>query len=94
MESFTIYSSEDLRTLDRGYTQEPIDMPESEIIGKQEYIVHRDEFLKAYQKWNRHNHAILRVPDQLSHQDIWLSQRMAEEVYRAIEGRQESIDLT
>lgn len=93
MTIITIYSAEALDTLDRGYTSSPIDMPESETTDKNEYVVQVSVFEQAFKNWNRNDHPVMEVKDDLTGQPIWLSQHQAEQVDRAIHDGKESVDL-
>ncbi len=93
MPGISIYSTEFLNTLEKGYVSSPIDMPESETTEKKEYVVQREPFEKAYRNWDRNANAVLEVRDDLSGLPIWLSQHQADKVHQAIIEGRDSVDL-
>ena len=93
MAGISIFSTEFLNTLEKGYITNSIEMPEAEVNEKKEYVVQREAFQKAYREWNRDAHPILELRDDLSGQPIWLSQRQAHMVYRGIVEGKDSVDL-
>ncbi len=94
MATITVYSYEDLTTLERGYISNPIDMPFSETTDRKEYVLSREDFLREYNKWNREANPMLGLNDELSHLEIWLGQPKAERVRRAIDQGKDSVDLS
>lgn len=92
-DTITIYSSQDLTTLVRSFEVEALAEPSDELTGKYTYIVNRREFLDAYKKWDRDEHPLLRVRDQLSHVEIFLGRPSAERIHEAIKKRQPNVHL-
>jgi hypothetical protein len=93
MADITLRSNEDLTTLERGYSSNPLDMPESETFAAKEYVIASDRFMEAYANWDRDERAMLGLNDELSRLEIWLSAPAAERVKRAIEAGKDSVDL-
>ncbi len=93
MATITVYSYDDLTTLQRGYISNPIDMPFSETTDRKEYVLSREGFLREYNKWDRNANPMLGLNDELSRLEIWLSQPHAERVKQAIDEGKDSIDL-
>ncbi len=91
--TITIRSNEFLNTLEKGYTSDPIDMPESEENEEKEYIVQRDAFLNAYQHWDRSANPILELYDELSREPIWLGQDQADAVNEAVQHGKDTVEL-
>ncbi len=94
MATITVYSYDDLTTLQRGYISNPIDMPFSETTDRKEYVLSREDFLREYAKWDRGANPMLGLNDELSRLEIWLSQPKAERVKKALDEGKDSIDLS
>jgi hypothetical protein len=84
MDDITIRSSQDLASFERGFTSEPIDMPEADTFDQREYVVHRGDFMNAYRQWDRERDPLLRLRDRLSGEDIFLSHPAVERIVAAI----------
>ncbi len=93
MAGISIYSTEFLDTLEKGYITNPIEMPEAEVNEKKEYVVQREVFEKVYREWDRDARPILEVRDDLTGLPIWLSQQQADKVHRGIVEGKDSVDL-
>jgi hypothetical protein len=93
VENITLYSTEDLTTLERAFDTSPIDMPASETVEPREYVIAVDDFTQAYQNWNRDRDPMLQVQDQLSQLPIWLSVPATRKIERAIRNSEPSVEL-
>ncbi len=93
MAAISIFSTEFLDTLEKGYIPDPIDMPEAETNEKKEYVVQSEAFERAYKNWNRDANPILELRDDLTGLPIWLAQPQADKVHKAIEVGKDSVDL-
>ena len=92
METITVYSFDDLFSLDRGYI-ETFDMPQTELMGGNEYVISAKDFEQAFRNWNREDRPLLQVEDQLSRRELYLSQPAAERINTAIQNQQDTISL-
>ncbi len=93
MATITVYAYDDLTTLERGYTTDPIDMPFSETTDRKEYVLSRERFLQEYENWDRNAHPMLGLNDELSRLEIWVGGPQAERIKRAIDEGKDSVDL-
>ncbi len=93
MAAISIFSTEFLDTLEKGYITNPIEMPEAEVNEKKEYVVQSETFEQAYKNWNRDANPILELRDELTSLPIWLAQPQADKVHKAIAAGQDSVDL-
>ncbi len=93
MINITLRSNEDLTTLERGYTSNPIDMPETETFAPHEYVVSAERFLEEYGKWNRDDQPMLGLNDELTRLEIWLGSPEADKLKKAIDEERDSVDL-
>ncbi len=91
--TITLFSTEDLTTFERAYNSSPIEMPSSETIGKNEYLISPEDFLEAFRNWNRDADPLLGIQDQLSGLKVWLSQPATERIRKAIKEGKETVDL-
>ncbi len=94
MATIRVFSYDDLTTLQRGYVSNSIDMPLSETTDRREYVLSTDAFLREFQNWDREANPMLGVNDELSRLEIWLSERRAERIKKAIDQGLESVDLS
>jgi hypothetical protein len=92
LETITLFSFDDLFSLDRGYI-ETFDMPRSELDEGNEYVISVQDFTEAYRNWNRDDRPLLQIQDQLSRRDIFLSQPAAERINSAIQNQQATVSL-
>ena len=92
METITLFSFDDLFSLDRGYI-ETFDMPQTELMEGNEYVISVKDFEQAFRNWNREDRPLLQVEDQLSRREIYLSQPAAERINAAIQKQQDSVSL-
>ncbi len=93
MATITVYSYDDLTTLERGYTSDPIDMPFSETTDRKEYVLSTDAFLREYKNWDQAANPMLAVNDELSQLEIWISEPQARRIKQAIDRKLDSVDL-
>lgn len=93
-DTITVYSNQDLRTLERGNNNlETLDMPQDELTGSFEYLIERKTFLDAYANWDRDRSPLLRIRDNLSRTDIYLGKPSADRVHEAIQKNAPSAQL-
>lgn len=93
MNTITVYSNQDLRTLERGNDIDSLDTPQDELTGGFEYLVDRDEFTQAYQNWNRDAHPLLKIRDQLGNVDIYLGRPSAGRIHEALQKGAANVQL-
>lgn len=93
MDTITLYANQDLRSLDRGNQIDTLDLPEDELRTSYEYIIGRDDFLSAFKNWNRDEHPILKLHDQLTDLDIYIGRPSAERINDAIIKNEPSVQL-
>ncbi len=94
MATITVYSYEDLTTLERGYISNPIDMPFSETTDRKEYMIDTEHFTRDYNQWDRDAQPMLGINDELSRLEIYLARPQADRIEKAIEDRKDEIDLS
>lgn len=93
METITVYSNQDLRTLERGLDLGSLDNPQDELTGSFEYLLNREQFAAAYKDWNHDEHPLLKVRDQLGNVDIFLGRPSARRIQDALQKGEASVQL-
>lgn len=92
-DTITVYSNQNLRTLDRGNDLDTLDMPESETNDPFEYILNRKSFLEAYTNWNHDQNPLLQLRDELSGADVYLGKPTAQRIHEAVTKKQATVQL-
>lgn len=95
MDTITLYSNEDLTTFDRSYvdTMDALSEPDEELTGRFQYVISRKDYQKLHAGWNRDKDPMLKVFDQLSRRDIYVSSRAAVKINEAVKKKADSVQL-
>jgi hypothetical protein len=95
MDTITVYSNEDLTTFDRSYvdTLDALSEPDEELTGRFQYVISLKDYQKQHSDWNRDKDPMLKVFDQLSRRDIYVSTRAAERINEAVKKKADSVQL-
>lgn len=95
MDTITLYSNEDLTTFDRSYvdTLDALSEPDEELTGRFQYVISLKDYQKLHSDWNRDKDPMLKVFDQLSRRDIYVSTRAAVRINEAVKKKADSVQL-